>query len=231
MLAHTLLRARRVYPRVCGGTSATSAKVNPPSGLSPRVRGNLLEDVIDDIFTRSIPACAGEPSMSRRMTLITTVYPRVCGGTPASVSPDSARSGLSPRVRGNPAAVSTAAVVIGSIPACAGEPHRRSRKQSQYRVYPRVCGGTDWTTPSPAAATGLSPRVRGNLLRGWRWRRLWRSIPACAGEPRVSRRVCTQSAVYPRVCGGTAGRPGSDSGYWGLSPRVRGNPPRTGRRN
>ena len=31
----------RVYPRVCGGTGQTLLSVVPPSGLSPRVRGNL----------------------------------------------------------------------------------------------------------------------------------------------------------------------------------------------
>ena len=71
---------------------------------------------------------------------------------------------------------------------------------------------------------GLSPRVRGNLLR-WRTAvRLPRSIPACAGEPAYRLRHPNGSAVYPRVCGGTG------TGGWcgrtvlGLSPRVRGNP-------
>ena len=30
----------KVYPRVCGGTHATSGMCDPPGGLSPRVRGN-----------------------------------------------------------------------------------------------------------------------------------------------------------------------------------------------
>ena len=53
----------------------------------------------------------------------------------------------------------------------------------QYRVYPRVCGGTVRLRRRPHCDWGLSPRVRGN-------RRPVRvdvvregSIPACAGEP------------------------------------------------
>ena len=49
------------------------------------------------------------------------------------------------------------------------------------------------------------------------------SIPACAGEPSfwtVKRRAWT---VYPRVCGGTAGKLSYILRHRGLSPRVRGN--------
>ena len=62
---------------------------------------------------------------------------------------------------------------------------------------------------------GLSPRVRGNLGTPNVASTLTRSIPACAGEPRLRRLPALPSAVYPRVCGGTS--------YSGLSPRVRGN--------
>ena len=34
---------------------------------------------------------------------------------------------------------------------------------------------------------------------------LKRSIPACAGEPALGRRMYPAFGVYPRVCGGTAG--------------------------
>ena len=34
------LHVRTVYPRVCGGTNPTFVEINPPTGLSPRVRGN-----------------------------------------------------------------------------------------------------------------------------------------------------------------------------------------------
>ena len=52
------------------------------------------------------------------------------------------KGGLSPRVRGNRRIQLTSSVVLGSIPACAGEPDLRGVM---------VCPGY-----------GLSPRVRGN---------------------------------------------------------------------
>ena len=51
-------------------------------------------------------------------------------------------------------------------------------------VYPRVCGGTLVRYLTTYEATGLSPRVRGNLLFHLASTRSMRSIPACAGEPR-----------------------------------------------
>ena len=50
-----------VYPRVCGGTVIVCPCVVVPSGLSPRVRGNLTDPTDNDDRIRSIPACAGEP--------------------------------------------------------------------------------------------------------------------------------------------------------------------------
>ena len=51
-----------VYPRVCGGTTSCPQMQMPTDGLSPRVRGNPSWYGKRPPPTRSIPACAGEPS-------------------------------------------------------------------------------------------------------------------------------------------------------------------------
>ena len=71
------------------------------------------------------------------------------------------------------------------------------------RVYPRACGGTG------------DPVRRCPIPR--------RSIPAPAGEPAGTRKRRTRSTVYPRACGGTGLRHEKESGWRGLSPRLRGN--------
>ena len=73
----------------------------------------------------------------------------MCGGTFSALLPLPPAPGLSPRVRGNPAAVAQFAVGVWSIPACAGEPLRLRFVPSGLRVYPRVCGGTSLMS-SPA---------------------------------------------------------------------------------
>ena len=91
----------RVYPRVCGGTQDRTWGPIGDDGLSPRVRGNLVQVPLPALVARSIPACAGEPGIEWKTFCHCPVYPRVCGGTPkVSLSPSHC-SGLSPRVRGN----------------------------------------------------------------------------------------------------------------------------------
>ena len=134
-----------------------------------------------------------------------------------------AYKGLSPRVRGNQLPVNPRVPQVGSIPACAGEPVSLIWVRCPSRVYPRVCGGTEYHPTDPVQKKGLSPRVRGN-----RWGypprgHSTRSIPACAGEPRPNSSRPNSSRVYPRVCGGTSQEAGEKVADEGLSPRVRGN--------
>ena len=91
----------RVYPRVCGGTYTVKPRVRAGRGLSPRVRGNPSRRAAGRPSSRSIPACAGEPSLRPRRVCVERVYPRVCGGTSIGTRPSHFCLGLSPRVRGN----------------------------------------------------------------------------------------------------------------------------------
>ena len=197
-------RNQRVYPRVCGGTFYLARISRYARGLSPRVRGNPPARRCGIPFPRSIPACAGEPGTTPRNTARPGVYPRVCGGTSRTRPPQPLDGGLSPRVRGNPAAAACHTRRRRSIPACAGEPPRCRAHPRGHPVYPRVCGGT--------------------VRRGIKDSVLARSIPACAGEPTGLHFRFGHSQVYPRVCGGTDGRYWVYGMYMGLSPRVRGNP-------
>ena len=213
----------RVYPRVCGGTRLYGYAQLLIMGLSPRVRGNLGLNDAGLALTGSIPACAGEPRCRGRGRRLGTVYPRVCGGTPARGVPNDRPIGLSPRVRGNLLGQRPCAPAPGSIPACAGEPVRCLAFRSQCRVYPRVCGGTVVLKVALWSGEGLSPRVRGNHAHAKGVVTVKGSIPACAGEPDCGRLGQVGDGVYPRVCGGTEVWEGDSYGTCGLSPRVRGN--------
>ncbi len=159
-------RARsRVYPRRCGGTLLFIARSPGLLGLSPQVRGNPRpgRDLLVDLG--SIPAGAGEPGSSSSARGPRWVYPRRCGGTVRIPIDTSIASGLSPQVRGNPRGGRPLQPVAGSIPAGAGEPRDRALLAHQTWVYPRRCGGTTSSSPSPSRSTGLSPQVRGNRGR------------------------------------------------------------------
>ena len=212
-----------VYPRVCGGTTASGHNGGCNTGLSPRVRGNRCYDVSVLSYHRSIPACAGEPMRKKHAFDCARVYPRVCGGTSSRILCPYSHTGLSPRVRGNQMLAVVRVAEIGSIPACAGEPCAVASPSLLNRVYPRVCGGTSRHRHRTCIAHGLSPRVRGNPAVRRKSRAWSRSIPACAGEPGSRYMPSCSYWVYPRVCGGTARWRVSRIVCMGLSPRVRGN--------
>ena len=214
---------RTVYPRVCGGTLTSRMCGNADAGLFPRVRGNRVPKESTVEKPGSIPACAGEPLTLMKGPPITKVYLRVCGGTMTTRTLLKAYPGLSPRVRGNHQPRLDHRQIMGSIPACAGEPASPARTAWKPRVYPRVCGGTVAISAPNTHSPGLSPRVRGNPIdasitthaggsipacageptSAATSKLLPRSIPACAGEPLTPLLPATPSMVYPRVCGGT----------------------------
>ena len=178
----------------------------------------------------SIPARAGEPRVESGSKLPKRVYPRTCGGTGARSCIRARSRGLSPHVRGNRSTVRAPDLVVGSIPARAGEPSERDERLETLKVYPRTCGGTDAKTSAADRINGLSPHVRGNPSPLPLERPAPGSIPARAGEPAQGRSALGLDAVYPRTCGGTLSRVFLSPRYTGLSPHVRGNRevPRTG---
>ena len=90
------------------------------------------------------------------------VYPRACGGTNEQVNWRSTETGLSPRLRGNPAMLMSGDAVHGSIPAPAGEPTPGTGSKKPTWVYPRACGETAVLERRLDCPQGLSPRLRGN---------------------------------------------------------------------
>ena len=181
--AHTTRKTDRSIPACAGEPLPLRIFRLLRSGLSPRVRGNRVGEFDRCQAERSIPACAGEPAGMPECGKESEVYPRVCGGTVRLPRAGTLRKGLSPRVRGNRAAMCETCGGYRSIPACAGEPLKQAWMRIISKVYPRVCGGTPARPGRCLVLRGLSPRVRGNLPIKNPDNVRVRSIPACAGEP------------------------------------------------
>ena len=159
-----------VYPRACGGTGNGPCESVISYGLSPRLRGNLhhADKVTPEV--RSIPAPAGEPTPAGVARFTGKVYPRACGGT-CRMSTKRWRMqdwGLSPRLRGNRAEVRQRQPPGRKVyPRACGGTDRATFPWALRKVYPRACGGTSRSNFSLNSASGLSPRLRGNPLRGY----------------------------------------------------------------
>ena len=188
----TAYRPLEVYPRVCGGTTVSDLGEHHSrrKGLSPRVRGNLLESdgsqdtIKEEVYPR---VCGGTFCLRYRRCRHWQVYPRVCGGTRCRRSYTSPQNGLSSRVRGNPrpigpyrtgrrsipacageprpSSMSCMPCRRGSIPACAGEPRPQTKHTHMRKVYPRVCGGTYGVGRVQLHSGTVYPRVCGGTHR------------------------------------------------------------------
>ena len=225
--------AVRVYPRVCGGSRWSLTCWCYRGGLSPRVRGKPPAVASASAVSRSIPACAGEAPRCRAWRPPPWVYPRVCGGSGPSCRLTGGRMGLSPRVRGKRGWRCRWGWRWRSIPACAGEAPEYGGVKAQFRVYPRVCGGSRIRAGRMPCSGGLSPRVRGKPKLDKSRNPASGSIPACAGEAPLDQQDTSWGWVYPRVCGGSGAPPRRCRPNCGLSPRVRGkltHPPHRRRR-
>ena len=116
----------------------------------------------------------------------------------------------------------TVVLVVGIIPACAGNTRIIAARCPVSRDHPRVCGEHANTRASPKTLTGSSPRVRGTLEsvscegehRG--------IIPACAGNTAILKSCRFGIRDHPRVCGEHLGCVRVCERVMGSSPRVRG---------
>ena len=154
---------RWVFPPVCGGTTVSRRRDAQAHGLSPRVRGNLSSPAHTGRRPRSIPACAGEPTLRSSKRVDNTVYPRVCGGTSTNPATNPPNPGLSPRVRGNRHQLRAVPLAERSIPACAGEPACLCPWTWPRRVYPRVCGATRLIGGTGSSRSSTSSVASGRL--------------------------------------------------------------------
>ena len=83
------------------GTAPLFGTASLQYGLSPRVRGNLVDQPQYPESKRSIPARAGESESHGLCSVVYWVYPRACGGTIPLMCCVLIFTGLSSRVRGN----------------------------------------------------------------------------------------------------------------------------------
>ena len=237
----------RVYPRTYGGTIDPQRVVVLDCGLSPHIRGNLVDFGNRVGSDGSIPAHTGEPVVHVGHVHLGRVYPRTYGGTQLDQSRQGRIKGSIPAHTGEPNSWPCRPLSRMVYPRTYGgtrhsaalmeaemglSPHIRGNRQRRAAspaaavipgVYPRTYGGTEGRVLPAQRAQGLSPHIRGNrryasALLTWQG-----SIPAHTGEPLRALRHLTDNRVYPRTYGGTSKRQLRKTPMTGLSPHIRGN--------
>ncbi len=151
-------------------------------GLSPLMRGTHMNVGSDRVFTRFIPAGAGNTVLDHFKFTIDSVYPRWRGEHCNSLISDLPRLGLSPLARGTPVPGRGCISILRFIPAGAGNTRWIRVLHSTAAVYPRWRGEHSSCNSCANSISGLSPLARGTQISVPASSVLLRFIPAGAGN-------------------------------------------------
>ena len=190
-----------VHPRSCGEHVISFAKASRFCGSSPLVRGTLGFLDGQDHMQRFIPARAGNTHSVHPVTALRTVHPRSCGEHITFELHPGGFVGSSPLVRGTPQACLVCFNWIRFIPARAGNTADVGDFNSSFSVHPRSCGEHSDLCPIIPVPAGSSPLVRGTQRKGIHNEKLYRFIPARAGNTPQRKIQVFLILVHPRSCG------------------------------
>ena len=114
----------------------------------------------------------------------------------------------------------------GIIPADAGNTPRMTGPSVRTADHPRGCGEHLRNHHHGESSRGSSPRMRGTHAEDAHIRRLFRIIPADAGNTQGRHRLRSWIPDHPRGCGEHSGLIAKSGPTKGSSPRMRGTPKR-----
>ena len=192
------------------------------NGSSPRGRGTWLQSTRTPVWSRFIPAWAGNIPDSRARPLFFAVHPRVGGEHHVPHIAVENPVGSSPRGRGTLSQIQPTIRTSRFIPAWAGNIQTRPPRESDWAVHPRVGGEHFPSRRSRMWESGSSPRGRGTSPIIVLHQLAHRFIPAWAGNMNRRRRAIGSAAVHPRVGGEHGWARHGAVGHGGSSPRGRG---------
>ncbi len=151
-------------------------------GLSPLMRGTHMNVGSDRVFTRFIPAGAGNTVLDHFKFTIDSVYPRWRGEHLSQAEAVFQSCGLSPLARGTPVPGRGCISILRFIPAGAGNTRWIRVLHSTAAVYPRWRGEHSSCNSCANSISGLSPLARGTQISVPASSVLLRFIPAGAGN-------------------------------------------------
>ena len=149
------------HPHVCGEHAKADCADFNASGSSPRMRGTLPAQRVDDRRAGLIPTYAGNTRAIWRWRARARAHPHVCGEHYHRHPGVVFIWGSSPRMRGTLINPPLDTLLPGLIPTYAGNTLHSVRCSRTIWAHPHVCG--EHLAPHPFGTTrlGSSPRMRG----------------------------------------------------------------------
>ena len=189
------------------------------------MRGKRRVGAESSYHIRIIPAHAGQTRVRIRARFRYSDHPRACGANVGRQIIATRLDGSSPRMRGKRCIICVLNSALRIIPAHAGQTNTDNTNTSVNADHPRACGANGIGRTRLEYPQGSSPRMRGKLGVAQRRERVFRIIPAHAGQTSPSPLWGAPCPDHPRACGANAPTVNSAAGSFGSSPRMRGKLP------
>ena len=151
------------HPRACGEHWRRMVSAALRRGSSPRMRGTPHAADRGDLHGGIIPAHAGNTLLARWDVRWIWDHPRACGEHSVHDIGYWSLRGSSPRMRGTPSEWCGSRLMVGIIPAHAGNTGGTSGISTVSGDHPRACGEHHDRGFFEKRILGSSPRMRGTL--------------------------------------------------------------------
>ena len=171
-----------------------------------------------------IPAYAGNTTRCQSCPPVIRDHPRVCGEHQLKANILNTYPGSSPRMRGTLVMCMKCGMLLGIIPAYAGNTSSCSPPHPCGRDHPRVCGEHYAKATENKVRSGSSPRMRGTRMSVTFSALYCGIIPAYAGNTGFLWETMWLDGDHPRVCGEHICANSTVIHSAGSSPRMRGTP-------
>ena len=173
---------RRDHPRMRGEHDVEVVVLVHFRGSSPHARGTRWSFCFSFHCLGIIPACAGNTRRGRCTCCRWRDHPRMRGEHISRGRPCLVTNGSSPHARGTLGGAPHVVVIVGIIPACAGNTQCRVGIWRNRGDHPRMRGEHGRRVYVPVLPAGSSPHARGTLPSTGYCPLGMGIIPACAGN-------------------------------------------------
>ena len=194
-------RSNGDHPRGCGDKLILLRNFAAGFGSPPRMRGQDVSAILDELGEWITPADAGTRSFASQCSEAGEDHPRGCGDKTITFLFQSSGMGSPPRMRGQDPNMKRVFAYLRITPADAGTSNSCHSSASDGEDHPRGCGDKAGLKPINAETVGSPPRMRGQVGNRRNKDVPLRITPADAGTSH--RRIYAHRFPrdHPRGCG------------------------------
>ena len=198
---YTVTRCFGDHPRMRGEHPASGAGVDGRRGSSPHARGTLFGEELVGLVEGIIPACAGNTHLMHNRIAMVRDHPRMRGEHLREIGSETPQMGSSPHARGTRSPADRMGLLLGIIPACAGNTLPVLSAGAFRRDHPRMRGEHGLSGCGSMRLGGSSPHARGTRFSRRPAVLGHGIIPACAGNTPGTSPHAAMTRDHPRMRG------------------------------